>query len=70
MPILRAVRGLRRTAAWFLAAAGGALAVVAVGGVVAGVELWVAGVYAGFAVGLVSVARRVRPRRRFVFARH
>jgi hypothetical protein len=64
------VNVFRRLAATLFALAGCALAVSAVVGLVAGVELWVAGVYAGFALGLVQVARRVRPRRRFVFARH
>ena len=61
---------LRRLAAALFAVAGCALAVSAIVGLVAGVDLWVAGVYAGFALGLVQVSRRVRPRRRFVFARH
>jgi hypothetical protein len=64
------MRRVRLAAAALLVATAGALAVAAVIAFAAGVDAWVAGVYAGVAFGLVSAARRVRPRRRFVFARH
>jgi hypothetical protein len=63
------VNALRRLAAVLFALAGCVLAVSAIVSLAAGVELWVAGVYAGFALGLVRASRRVRPRRRFLFAR-
>jgi hypothetical protein len=61
---------LRRAAAVLLVLVAFGLAASAIVAFAAGVEAWVAGVYAGAAVGFVTVARRVRPRRRFVFARH
>jgi hypothetical protein len=70
VPIRASVNVVRRLAAGVLALAACALAIAAIVGLLAGVEAWVDGVYVGVALGLVHVSRRVRPRRRFVFARH
>ena len=63
------MRILRQAAAGLVATAAVALAASAVLAVALGGFLLEGTLYAGFAVGLWWTARRVRPRRRFVFAR-
>jgi hypothetical protein len=60
---------LRHAAAGLVGLAAVALAVSAIVAFAVGGNDWVAGVYAGVALALYRGARRLRPRRRFVFAR-
>lgn len=63
------MRVFRLAAAGIVAVAAVALAVSAVVVLAVGGLDWIAGVYLGAALALLRGAHRLRPRRRFVFAR-
>ena len=64
------MKTLRHAAAGIVALAAAALAASAVLAIAIGGLIWIGFVYALGAALLAGLARRIRPRRRFVFARH
>lgn len=64
------MKTLRHAAAGIVALAAAALAASAVLAIAIGGLIWIGFVYALGAALLLGFARRIRPRRRFVFARH